>query len=908
MILKQVARLDRSRFARRVALWKPWIHPLLVARIALSLLMVPQGLASATAPPGDRYLDPDAARATEQLLSGVFRAQQASGDYALAGPSRALATHPLYATMALDAWRATRNTAALSQATYSVARYYGFLFSSSDRDGDRLVETPAPWRGRGAVIEDPAFNALLAADARSLAVANLELRRTMQALFWYDGARSVERAVVAGTFDPGAAYCFARDPVNARPLRSFSPAAAIPSEFRFVVGDNHAERMRAHVVRWAGESTASPVADGGADEAALDRLAAIDVLRFGSHGPVLESLRAAARADSSRSPLSRYARGRAEVTAALVEDDVALGIFHQIVRAAPGFTDGEKFRFDRAVPEVRAMVFSAQPPASSPEAAGASISALYETVARLREMLRSSSFFSPEDRRAYPGVDANIATQRLLDDVASILRRAENRLFEWTYAGAGARVAVRLAADDVVVSESINARWEVAADRAPLSWVALSAGVFGEAIAPVNAGPGAAPGSPLRFSTRVTGRGVTGSLRLLTFTAVFESAPGRQHRYHVDRSLFVHPPVGVAARFPQGRTIQGGVVPVELDIRRHAGAPVTAKYFWFSPSGLKLREGNSGTVSFGPADSTLARLHVEVPEPCRPGLFPFTLKFYAGDKDAGSIATSLFKPYQWTYVGTFPADGGLDRPYPPEQGVNLLQNYTGPGGSLRWRPVPESACGPRGEISLRDLAADRGTSYLYTIVSCAYETDIVARLSASGPAALFVNGRRVAAVTSARGDSASAVVRLDPDKNHIVLKIIGDRDTQVSFALGNDENLAADEFNNDLAELAGGYRELTARELATGSAPSESRRLVTLRFTDPEAASVAVVGSFNGWSPETHRMQKRGDAWELTLSLAPGRYAYRFLVDAKKQVLDPASAATEADGYGGKNSVLVVRQ
>src|SRR5262249_31749048 len=145
-------------------------------------------------------------------------------------------------------------------------------------------------------------------------------------------------------------------------------------------------------------------------------------------------------------------------------------------------------------------------------------------------------------------------------------------------------------------------------------------------------------------------------------------------------------------------------------------------------------------------------------------------------------------------------------------------------------------------------------------------------------------------------------------KNHILIKIIGDRDARVSFALGNDDNLAADEFDNNLAELAAGYSELTARELSTGSAPTESRRLVTLHFQSADAGSVAVVGSFNGWSPAVNPMSKKGDTWELTLSLLPGKYSYRFLVDKNKQVLDPSATATEPDGYGGKNSVMVVKQ
>jgi 1,4-alpha-glucan branching enzyme len=85
--------------------------------------------------------------------------------------------------------------------------------------------------------------------------------------------------------------------------------------------------------------------------------------------------------------------------------------------------------------------------------------------------------------------------------------------------------------------------------------------------------------------------------------------------------------------------------------------------------------------------------------------------------------------------------------------------------------------------------------------------------------------------------------------------------------------------------------------------------LVTFTYEDPAANAISVVGSFNGWSPETHRLQKTAEGrWELTLSLAPGRYSYRFLIDQKRQVLDPSTAMTEPDGYGGKNSVVVVKR
>jgi len=910
MILERVAALKRLRGAASGRRWRRILHPALVLRVAMWVLMIPTAVgaedtASLNTPLVAR-LDAATAQQTDALLTSVFRAQNGTGVYAPSDDDGAvLLTRPIFSTMALDAYATTHNTASLAQAANSIARYYSYLFASADRDGDRLIENADG--AKNGRVEDPAFNALLAMDARNLARINLELRRPMLALHWYDGARSIERAVIGGMFDANDNYCFAHDAATGAAVRTFTPAAALPAEFSMVVGDNHAERMRAHVIDWASHATANVTpADRAAN--AIDFMSAVDVLGGGSHDGVIDALRKMMPLPSSVAmPVERYALARGRVDIPLTDDDIVFGMFLCLERATT-FADPDRFRIEHAVPDVRALAMGAHAPMISIDTAAESINIMYTTVAALRDRLRTTTFFSPEDRKTFPGVDPNIAAQHVLDDVTSMLHRAENRLFEMRYAAQGASVQVGIVNDCVVIQDKYDVRWQIST-TAPLAWKTISAGIFGDAIAPLHGvALSASPAAPLRFMTRYVARGTTGTLRLLTFTAVFEDANGTLSHVYFDRSIYLNTPVNITARFPQGRTIRASTIPVELTMRRHTNLSPDTKYYWFSPAGLRVAEGNQGLIHFGMSDSASTTIHVEIPSPCRPGLFPFTLKFFSGDREAGTIASSLFKPYQWTYVGPFAADGGLDHVNPPEQGVNLLQSYPGPNGSARWRPVPESSCDQRGGIALRSLADDRGVQYLYTIIACAYETQLQARLWANAPAALFVNGRRVATVGSARGDSAMANVQLDPDKNHILIKVIGDRDARVSFALGNDDNLAADEFDNNLAELAGGYRELTAREMASGSAPTESRRLVTLRFQSADAGSVAVVGSFNGWSPAVNPMSKKGDVWELTLSLLPGKYSYRFLVDQKKQVLDPSSQGTEPDGYGGKNSVLVVKQ
>lgn len=78
------------------------------------------------------------------------------------------------------------------------------------------------------------------------------------------------------------------------------------------------------------------------------------------------------------------------------------------------------------------------------------------------------------------------------------------------------------------------------------------------------------------------------------------------------------------------------------------------------------------------------------------------------------------------------------------------------------------------------------------------------------------------------------------------------------------------------------------------------------RLTAPDAKRVSVVGTFNGWDPQTHPLRgpDRNGVWSLSLPLPSGRYRYLFVVDGVRWVTDPTAVASEEDGFGGHNSVL----
>ena len=47
--------------------------------------------------------------------------------------------------------------------------------------------------------------------------------------------------------------------------------------------------------------------------------------------------------------------------------------------------------------------------------------------------------------------------------------------------------------------------------------------------------------------------------------------------------------------------------------------------------------------------------------------------------------------------------------------------------------------------------------------------------------------------------------------------------------------------------------------------------------------------------------------WSIIKSLSPGRYEYKFVIDRNTWVEDPNALDRVEDGYGGVNSVLIVK-
>jgi chromosome partitioning protein len=90
--------------------------------------------------------------------------------------------------------------------------------------------------------------------------------------------------------------------------------------------------------------------------------------------------------------------------------------------------------------------------------------------------------------------------------------------------------------------------------------------------------------------------------------------------------------------------------------------------------------------------------------------------------------------------------------------------------------------------------------------------------------------------------------------------------------------------------------------------PEPVRDGVLFRYRNPDAKTVYVVGDFNDWSPVSDPMgdENRDGEWTLFYPLKPGRYAYKFVIDGRSWIPDPANPDSEPDGFDGRNSIVTV--
>jgi AMP-activated protein kinase-like protein len=112
---------------------------------------------------------------------------------------------------------------------------------------------------------------------------------------------------------------------------------------------------------------------------------------------------------------------------------------------------------------------------------------------------------------------------------------------------------------------------------------------------------------------------------------------------------------------------------------------------------------------------------------------------------------------------------------------------------------------------------------------------------------------------------------------------------------------------------AAGNARVAGETSETAEAPGagEAERTVDVVFSLPaetQADRVALCGDFNDWATEGISLARGDDrTWRVTVSLVPGSYRYKFLLDGETWENGPDADRLEENAYGTLDSVIEVR-
>jgi hypothetical protein len=104
-------------------------------------------------------------------------------------------------------------------------------------------------------------------------------------------------------------------------------------------------------------------------------------------------------------------------------------------------------------------------------------------------------------------------------------------------------------------------------------------------------------------------------------------------------------------------------------------------------------------------------------------------------------------------------------------------------------------------------------------------------------------------------------------------------------------------------ERQAGLDPAVATAMTAAPLPGTQRLYVQFRLEAPEASTVRLAGSFNGWKPTYELREAAPGVWTALVPLDPGVYDYTFVVDGKRWVSDPYAPQVD-DSFGGTNSRL----
>jgi hypothetical protein len=319
----------------------------------------------------------------------------------------------------------------------------------------------------------------------------------------------------------------------------------------------------------------------------------------------------------------------------------------------------------------------------------------------------------------------------------------------------------------------------------------------------------------------------------------------------------------------------------------------------------------SSSLSFDVASDRSAVLKVTLrPEfEVAPGQYSLGVRVSGGNRVYAEFRHELAVPYEWISLGPFAIDREqqLATRVAGDEVLDLAGKYQGIDGNVYWEHLPETAIEPEGWIRHVDEAQPRGLRILRTVLSSTSREVLVA-LESRTPAEVRINGRSVVRSDGSDGVRESETV-LDFGANHIVVRTLagGGSEGRFRLALRDIEGGPLRTVDNRLERLLDGYA-LVRGAGAGDQAPVDRFQLVPITYHGKGIQNVSVVGSFNGWSPSATPMRQEADGvWKAEVRLPHGRFEYKLAIDGVRWIADPGNPLSMPDGFGGKNSLLVLQ-
>jgi hypothetical protein len=405
-----------------------------------------------------------------------------------------------------------------------------------------------------------------------------------------------------------------------------------------------------------------------------------------------------------------------------------------------------------------------------------------------------------------------------------------------------------------------------------------------------------------------------GRTKIATLPVFFDLLiDGKRIEMHQIKSVAFTTGYQVTIGFPEGGMLTGGRLPVNVNVLYRPEQDIQGVI-----EGHILRE-----LSFRPelparfllkSGNEITTLPLEIVKRpgSAPGRYPFSISVKFDGRIIARFEEAVVLPLRWLHLGPFN--------HSPQfmENANHLQDdiskthMNAEGREIKWREVPESALDREGAVQPERLfghGAGRCV-LLYTVIDSPRRMKLVWKLETSTTSSLWINDEQILAGDELDDESLSGTLQMRKGINSLLIASCWTQEQdRILFEILDENGLPVSGISNEIDAILEEFEHISPDKSAKKQGePSKDRlREVTLSLDYPDAADVCVIGTFNNWESGATPMTKSGRGiWTVTVMLAPGRYAYKFIIDRSIKIVDPSARITEPDGFGGENSILIV--